>query len=233
MDRAILVFSKFPTPGAVNTRMVPPLTPEEAAELHMTSLLAVVDTARAVDHADVILLVTPDERTDDLGVLCGNRPSQCRPQGNGNLGQRLAGATERAFATGARRALVLGTDSPTLNVDTLATAFAMLDRHDAVLGPCDDGGYYLLGLRRPLPALFERIDWGGGEVAAQTRERAVTGNIDLAELPRGYDLDRIADLHRALRDLNEVAAPTASKSALRELLEMYTRRYAPWTTSPR
>lgn len=230
MDRAILVFSKFPTPGEVNTRMVPPLTPEEAAEVHRASLLAVLETARSMAHTDVILLVTPDERLDDLRTLCSDQASHCRPQGAGDLGRRLVRATGDVFAMGAKRLLLLGTDSPTLTVATLSAALATLDRHDAVLGPCDDGGYYLLGLRRPLPALFERIDWGGCEVAARTRERAVRANVDLAELAKGYDLDRMADLHRALRDISAMAAPTPSKIALRELLVAYTRRYASWTT---
>lgn len=224
--RIVLVFAKYPQPGAVKTRMVPPLTAEEAAAVHLASLLAVLDTARKLVNTGVVLQVTPDDQAGPLRALCGDRADDCWPQGDGDLGDRLKRATERAFDTGAQRLLLLGADSPTLTAGTLTAAFDLLDQRDAVLGPCDDGGYFLLGLRRPAPSLFERIAWGGPDVAAQTRRRAADTGVDLAELPAGYDLDRLEDLSRTLRDIDRMTVPLPpSTMALRELLESYTQRY--------
>ncbi len=218
-----LVFAKYPQPGAVNTRMVPPLTPTEAAELHTASLLAVCESIGSIADLDTKLVVTPDERVSDLGKLVG--ASECWPQGDGDLGRRLARATDRAFGAGAEGVLLLGADSPTLPVSFLTTAVANLSRHQAILGPSDDGGYYLLGVRQPLPVLLERIDWGGEKVADQTRQRALAAGIDLWELPAWYDLDRFDDLKRAVGDLVDTAQGPAATVFCR-YLEAIVERYA-------
>ncbi len=199
-----LIFAKFPQPRAVNTRMVPPLSFDEAAAVHRASLIATCENVVETTGLDVTLVVTPDERVDDLRRLIEDRVRDCWPQGDGDLGARLSRATDRAFASGARGVLLLGADSPTLPPDYLREAVAGLSEHDVVLGPCEDGGYYLLGLRRSWPALFKRIDWGGPHVARQTGERAAGRGIDLIELSLWYDLDRFDDLVRAARDLEPV-----------------------------
>lgn len=210
--------------------MVPPLTPTEAAELHTASLLAVCERVGSLENLDTKLVVTPDERVSDLGKLVA--ANECWPQGSGDLGQRLTRATDRAFCAGAEGVLLLGADSPTLPVSFLATAAAKLSRHQAVLGPSEDGGYYLLGLRQPLPVLLQRIDWGGEKVADQTRQRAAAAGIDLWELPIWYDLDRFDDLKRAVADLVDTAdtlqqpsrgpAATAFYRYVETLVERYT-----------
>lgn len=200
--------------------MVPSLTPEEAAALHAASLFAVCERVAEVSTLDSRLVVTPDERVDDLRGLAPPHVSGTWPQGNGDLGQRLTRATDRAFQEGAGGLILLGADSPTLPTDYLTQAAGSLSKHDAVLGPCDDGGYYLLGLRQPLPALFECIDWGGDQVADQTRRRAAAAGIDLQELPTWYDLDRVDDLARAARDLANTTGPSRPfAGALRRCIE--------------
>ena len=203
-NTSVLIFAKFPEPGAVNTRMVPPLSLEEAAAVHQASLLATCENVVGIAGLDLTLVVTPDERLDDLQGLIADRLPDSWPQGGGDLGARLSRATDRAFAAGADGVLLLGADSPTLPVDYLLGAVKGLSEHDAVLGPCEDGGYYLLGLRRSEPGLFERIDWGSPNVARQTGDRAAALGVDLIELPLWYDLDRFDDLLRAARDLDLV-----------------------------
>jgi hypothetical protein len=258
-----LIFAKYPDPGAVNTRMVGPLTAIEAAAVHEASLLAVCELVGGVDELEPILVVTPDDRAAELrAVVEGRRvpclhghspgkrarPSTCSPdfcgtgfqpvkqtgykpvphytdcwpQGEGGLGQRLTRAMDRAFGLGAKGVLLLGADSPTLPTGFLNRAVASLVEHDAVLGPCEDGGYYLLGIRRRLPMLFERIDWGSAHVADQTRQRAAEAGIDLHALPSWYDLDRFDDLKRAARDLAETADESQPAAvALRSLIDTY------------
>lgn len=164
------------------------------------------------------LIVTPDERARDLSGLLGFPDLQASPQGGGDLGDRLLRAVERAFAGGAAGVILLGGDSPTLPASIVEDAAALLTQHDAVLGPCDDGGYYLLGLRRALPALFHDVGWGGEQVAEQTRARARVAGIDLAELPGWYDLDRVEDLARAAVDLAPAVDDTTAARELYQLI---------------
>jgi hypothetical protein len=221
-----LIFAKYPEPGSVNTRMVPPLTPAEAAALHGASLLAVCERVAGVGRVDAKLVVTPDERADVLLRVVADYVAECWPQGNGALGRRLTRATDRALENSASGVLLLGADSPTLPMSYVTDAVAALDKYDAVLGPCDDGGYYLLGMRRRLPALFDRIDWGGPDVADQTRDRAAAIGANLSELPTWYDLDRCADLQRAARDLMDETNLTEPASiALHDIILAYLERY--------
>jgi len=221
-----LIFAKFPEVGAVKTRMVPPLTLAQAAELHRASLLAVCEIVNQVGFAAVNVVVTPDERVDDMREIIGDAAAECRPQGEGDLGRRLVRAVDWAFSEGAGRVLVFGADSPTLPLSYIRRAVSMLDHHDAVLGPCGDGGYYLLGMNRPLAKLFDGIDWGGPQVTAQTRRRAADAGLDLALLPQWYDLDRFEDLQRAGANPageNECAGPNAVR--LHRLIQSYVECY--------
>lgn len=227
----MLIFAKFPEAGRVKTRLVPPLSHDEAAALHEASLLAVCENVGhlrwAMPRIEPIWVVTPDERIADAAAIAGDAVSACWPQGDGDLGQRMERATHRAFTVGAQCVLLLGADSPTLPGQILADAVDRLLEQDAVLGPCDDGGYYLLGLRRTLPALLEGIDWGGSLVAEQTRRRAADAHVDLYELPAWYDLDRFGDLQRAAQDLmlDTDAPPRPARDDLRRLINHYLIRY--------
>ena len=206
-----LIFAKYPTPGAVKTRMVPPLTVEQAAELHRAALASVCASTASSLSLTPILVCSPDDRLDDFRALecCGI--TDYWPQGDGDLGARLARATDRAFADGAERVILLGADSPTLPPERLDEALELLGHHEVVLGPSADGGYYLMALRKPLEHLFRGIDWGSHRVCAQTRARAEREGTSVAMLPEWYDLDRFDDLLRAQRDLACLAddAPAA------------------------
>lgn len=119
----------------------------------------------------------------------------------GDLGQKLTAWFEFACATD-DRVLVIGSDSPTLPIELLLNAITALDTADCVIGPAVDGGYYLLGLRRPVPQLFERISWSSPLVLAQTLARAVEQGLHVSRLPHWNDVDDLADL----RVLNEQLA---------------------------
>lgn len=197
----VLIYARYPRPGSVKTRMIGALTPVEAAELHRASLATMIELVARLDGLTITLVVTPDESMATARCWAGIGFHDCRPQGDGDLGARLTRTTKQAFDEGAQRIILLGADSPTLPIDLLRQTDDHLAHADAVLGPSDDGGYYLLGLRRFIPALFERIAWGGPEVAAQTRQRAIDAGVALRELPPWYDLDRYEDLPRVLADL--------------------------------
>lgn len=234
MQATVLIFSRYPQPGKVKTRMTPPLTSQEAAELHLASLRTVCENwqsqlagLQACRDLTSVLLVTPDERVDDLAAMLAGSVAESWAQGDGSLGERLCRATDRAFAAGADAVLMIGADSPTLPAKLMMDALTALASHDAVLGPTRDGGYYLLGLRRPIPLLFDRIDWGTDRVAEQTRQRALEVGVDLAEVRSWYDLDRFDDLRPALGDLSASDEPLRPAAAsLKRLMNGLIERYA-------
>lgn len=224
----VLVFAKPPVPGSVKTRLVPPLTPEEAAELHLAALRDVVDRVRTAGlpfelHLAGLVSSAPggDPHGWDRATLAedlGDPP--VRAQRGADLGARLTHAFGDAFGRGYSRVLVLGSDHPTLPPETLAAGSDRLGDHDAVFGPSRDGGYYLVGLhRRSWPAtagLFEGIGWSSDRVMDQSLERAGKLGLDVSLLREWYDVDRPDDLRRLARD----AAPgSASARFLKRLAE--------------
>lgn len=178
--------------------MVPPLTFAQAADLHEHSLLAVCERV-ALTGAATTLVVTPDDSVDEMRDLAGSCVRTVESQGPGNLGQRLARSVSREIGCGTEAVILLGADSPDLPTEILANAIRQTSLFDMVLGPCDDGGYYLLGLRKDVAELFDQIDWGGDQVAEQTRQRAETLGLSWTELEPWYDLDRVDDLRRFAR----------------------------------
>lgn len=218
-----LIFAKYPQPGRVKTRMTPPLTPEQAAGIHCASLLAVCERINALTDVETILVVTPDEQLDKFKKIVPDNVDDYWTQGAGDLGERLTRAVDRAFSQDADAVILLGADSPTTPNEIFLQTIGLLSKHDAVLGPCEDGGYYLLALSKPLPALFQNIDWGSENVADQTRARAADGAIDLSELKTWYDLDRYEDLVRAQRDLQSVSKDVLPHTfALKERIDELT-----------
>ena len=220
-----LIFAKYPIPGMVNTRMVPPLTNEQAAALHEACLRVVWERWGRLGGLRLKLVVTPDERADDLGHVLGAGADDVWVQGRGDLGARMFRAVDQSLTAGASGVILLGADSPTLPQSTIESAVASLANHEGILGPCEDGGYYLMGLRRRCPALFREVLWGQAGVADQTRAQAAAEGLDLFQLPEWYDLDRFEDLERALWDvpLTMDDAEPATK-ALRLMLEACTEK---------
>lgn len=194
---ALAILAKAPVPGAVKTRLCPPLRPEEAADLCRAFLQDCLDRARAVPAVAAYLAYTPAEAEAFFTATAGAGIGLL-PQGDGDLGQRMASVAGRLLAAGHPAVLLTGTDSPTLPAELLAEAADRLLRRpaDLLLGPTADGGYYLLGLRRPLPGLFGELAWGTDAVLAQTLERAAAAGLAVELLPGWYDVDTGADLRR-------------------------------------
>lgn len=196
---AVALFAKAPVPGQVKTRLSPPLTPEEAAEVARACLHDTLERfSRSRDVAMTLFL--EGEPDDALRALAARHAVAIRPQASGSLGARLRAALGVLLGEGHACAIAIGSDSPTLPPARIAAAIGALRAHDAVLGPTEDGGYYLIGVSRPAWALLEEIPWSTSEVARTTRERAASAGISLAELEAWYDVDDAETLRRALAD---------------------------------
>jgi rSAM/selenodomain-associated transferase 1 len=197
-DFTLIVFARAPAEGAVKTRLVPALGAAGAARLHRRLLWLTLERACAARGARVELWISGGIDHPFVSE-CARRFGLPRFEQRGaDLGQRMAGALASALAArGARRCLLIGTDCPAQSAGDLEQAAAALASHDVALQPAEDGGYVLIGLKRPRPALFEAIDWGGADVTARTLERAAALGLSVAQLRRLPDLDSEADLARA------------------------------------
>ena len=198
---AVVVFAKAPRAGAVKTRLCPPLSPAAAARLYHCFLLDVLERVRALGGITPVIAYAPRRARE---FFAATQPGmRLVPQGGGDLGARMARVFERLFACGFAPVVILGADSPTLPLRHLRAAIRLLVRgtHDGVIGPSEDGGYYLIGLRAPCPALFSGISWSTGRVLAQTLAKARRTGRRLRRLPPWYDVDTIEDLRRLAVEL--------------------------------
>ena len=196
MERRLIVFMRAPAAGRVKTRLIPALGAQGAAELHRRLVLRTLRTATAFcEPASVELELRYDGARDEALRHWLGDGWRFRAQCEGDLGARMADAFAAAFGDGARAAVIIGSDSPGLAPAHLAAAFDALSRTPAVFGPAVDGGYYLVGLARALPALFRGVPWGTDTVLADSlrileREGAPTPALlePLADVDRPEDL---------------------------------------------
>lgn len=187
----IIVFGRYPVPGKTKTRLIPVLGAVGAAELQRRMTLRCLDRLTKADLAPLTFCYTGAGHRrvrrwlgDDLDL---------QPQINGDLGSRMQRAMQRAFAKGAKRVVLLGTDVPGMTPGLVRQALDHLADHDLVLGPSRDGGYWLVGAPQPVP-IFSPIDWGTSRVLAQTLELARRHNLRTVQLEPRQDLDTPEDL---------------------------------------
>ncbi len=212
---AIAVMAKAPRAGRVKTRLVPPLTAEQAMQMSASFLRDITENLRLAGAAapiDAHVAFAP-EGTEALfeGLLAEGTKlvladgAVPMPPEVAGFGRSLLHAAQALFAAGYQSVCLLNSDSPTLPTAALVQAARLLaepgDR--VVLGAADDGGYYLIGMKAPHPGLFSDIEWSTERVADQTRERAAGLGLDLVELPQWYDVDDHLALARLLRECRE------------------------------
>ncbi len=194
----IILFTRFPQPGRVKTRMIDRLGPQGAAELHTKMTEQVICQIQpALQTRKIQLQIyfcggSQQEMTDWLG---GNW-TLCIQQGS-DLGQRMEHAFAQETQRGAGRILLIGSDCPDITADIIISGLKKLNSHDLVLGPAADGGYYLIGLRAPgnkNSILFNSINWGTDQVLEQTLTQAKKGGLSYTLLPQLHDIDRPEDL---------------------------------------
>lgn len=186
------MFAKAPEPGEVKTRLTPVLRAAEAADLYRALLIDTVEVAASIG-AQVVVAFTPQVARAPLERLLG-RHRTFMPQGPGDLGQRMAYAFQR-LCDGRRPVLVVGSDCPGLSAERLReAAHALADGAEVAIGPTVDGGYYLIGMTRARPRLFEDVPWSTGGVLETTMERIEELDLDARVLATERDVDTPEDL---------------------------------------
>ncbi|MCP4639273.1 MAG: DUF2064 domain-containing protein [bacterium] len=191
----LAVFTRYPVPGETKTRLIPALGAEGAADVQRAMTEHTVVTARAFREGRGVDVDIRYDNSDDAGMCewLGTGLAY-RPQATGDLGDRMWDAVHAGFLDGMDRVVVIGIDAPGVTEDTLAAAFDAMNGHDLVIGPATDGGYYLIGLSGPAPALFRGVEWGTEKVLAQTVEIASRAGLRVAQLDELSDVDRPEDL---------------------------------------
>ena len=191
----LIVFARFPEPGESKTRLIPALGAAGAAELHR----------QMVEHTLHWAKELRDRLPLSIEIRYTGRPLEpfrrwlgptflYSEQGEGDLGQRMLRSLQDAFRMKVKKVLLVGTDVPDFSANLAEGALILLNSSDLVLGPADDGGYYLIGLRRVIPQLFQEIPWGTEEVLRKTRQIAQAARLSYSLLPSLPDVDRPEDL---------------------------------------
>lgn len=205
----LLVVAKQPAPGQTKTRLCPPLTSVQAAELYDCFLRDTLAAMRQIPDVQRLIAFLPEGAKDYFNRLAPDMELVC--QRGITLGERLDNLLTDALDNGSRRAVVVDSDSPTLPVTYLSLAFEQLAEADVVLGPTQDGGYYLIGLKQPQPHLLRQVEMSTPHVLADTLALAKTTGLAVSLLPAWYDVDTIADLHQLE---SEIAGMSANGKAI-------------------
>jgi rSAM/selenodomain-associated transferase 1 len=211
---ALAVMTKAPQAGRVKTRLVPPLTPDEAAELNKCFLR---DTAAAISSACCRRSADDQKKQASASAIAVYTPIGAESayydilpagfklllQRGDKFGERLYFALEDLSKCGFGAVCLIDSDSPTVPAEHFAEAVEQLGTSEerVVLGPSDDGGYYLIGVKKPHRHLFEQIDWSTERVLKQTIQRATEIGLEVKLLPSGYDVDDDVSLHRLCNEL--------------------------------
>ncbi len=215
---AIVIMAKAPIPNDVKTRLVPPLDPMTASDLYRSFLLDKIEQVAEID-AQCFLAFAPDTAESIFREIVPRKFILLQQEGN-NLGERLANVTERLFAQGFKKVILVDSDTPNLPSKMLSAAISRLDSVEVVVGPCEDGGYYLIGMKSYLPNIFKDIPWSTRGVVTSTVRRIVEMEATFSLLDKWYDIDRVEDLLRLKRDLN---ATFQARQACRNTFDLLSK----------
>lgn len=194
--KALILFIKYPQAGKVKTRLGVEVGFELAAELYRLFIHQTFELVQNCSAQKVFVAFEPANRETEFHKFIPTKFSVF-PQEGKNLGERMLNAFQYVFARGYKNVAILGSDSPTLPLKNIDEAFEKLSKSDLVLGPAEDGGYYLIGLTQAHPDLFDNIEWSSISVMQATIERAEKLQLQYKLLSVWYDIDTRESLMRA------------------------------------
>jgi rSAM/selenodomain-associated transferase 1 len=201
--KALLVMAKRPSPGGTKTRLTPLLAPQEAADLYACFLADVLDLARSLPGVTPVIAYAPPEPQAEAYFRKLAPDFKLVAQRGNTLGERLDAVLTTCLDEGFEQVAAMNSDSPTLPAAHLAKAFHCLDDPftDVVLGPCEDGGYYLIGWKNRHARLVREVQMSTDQVLNDTLALAAEEHLAVSLLPSWYDVDDEGDLRRVLADL--------------------------------
>ena len=209
VSAAVAMFARLPRRGEVKTRLAATIGEDSALALHSACLASTASLVASLPekiHKRLYLTGTQEEAQQTARELELPPALAVHTQRGETLGERLNHALLELLGDGFDRVIFIGSDSPTLTPDILLHAIGLLEKHDAVIGPAQDGGYYLIGARGFWPEMFWDISWGTEHALRQTLENLQRAGRRVAKLPEGYDVDRLEDLERLTREIHRSPA---------------------------
>lgn len=225
-ERALVVLAREPEEGKVKSRLNEDLSSRDTLDLYQALVLDTLHLAVSAEVGHLYVACLANGPKVHLNELLKNFASELKgkkreflkeklvltDQRGRQLGERLEKTFRQVFNEGYKEVVIIGIDSPSLPKKTLDRAFKVLHKKDVVLGPTLDGSYYLIGLKKPHPQLFENIPWGTGEIYRDTVERINKLGLEWEELDLWYDVDTTDDLEFLVRDINQFRLAGDEKS---------------------
>ncbi len=211
----LLVVAKQPLPGQTKTRLCPPLSSTQAANLYECFFRDTLDVMRQVQGVQHVIGFLPEDAREYFRQLAPEMDLIC--QLGASLGEQLDHLLTRALANGSQRAVVMDSDSPTLPPEYISQAFERLADADVVIGPTRDGGYYLIGMKRPQPHLLRQVQMSTPHVLDDTLALAKSTGLSVSLLPPWYDVDTMADLRQLDEEITRLSK-NGTASATRDWL---------------
>ena len=213
--KTLAIFAKYWTPGRVKTRLAKSIGDLAAAQVYRCFLEHSLRNLEGCTDKTVVGYWPPESRAEfvhDLGQWGLAHTIEFQVQSSGDLGTRMREHFKRQFADGATHAVLIGSDCPTVCSRTIKQALNALQTFDVVLGPSEDGGYFLIGMKQPHDNLFEGIDWSTDRVLEQTMSKIKQNGISVHQLETMNDIDEMDDLEKLLNQLNN--SPHATEQSL-------------------
>jgi len=195
MKQALLTFVKAPVPGTVKTRLQADMGAPRTVEIYKAFVRETLSRCSRLNGVDRFLGCAPSKHDAFLKEMAATYEMAIFSQRGSDLGARIVNAFKDFFKKGYTDIVLIGSDSPTIPVEYVKKAFAALKKKEFVIGPCCDGGMYLVGARKALEAgVFKRIPWDTSEVLNMVLGNLFAYNIGFSMLPFWYDIDNIADM---------------------------------------
>ena len=218
---ALVIMAKEPRVGSTKTRLCPPLTPEEAAAISEALLLDTILLISGVDLLDLAIAITPPEsrpyfervvpqETILIPVVCAD------------IGECQSIALNHLLKMGYQKVFALNADSPSLPAAYIQGAINSLDDHDLVLGPTDDGGYYLVGFKKHHAGIFIDVDWSTDRVLSQILSKAQELELAVDQIPIWYDVDTGEEIYQLQAELESL--PPGSLPSTRKFLTQWSEK---------
>jgi rSAM/selenodomain-associated transferase 1 len=199
---AVVIMAKEPEVGKVKTRLVPPLTAETAAELYLNFLLDKIDQVKILENVQPYFAFYPESGEGFFQSIAPDNFKLIEQKGK-DLGERLDNISTELIDMGYSKVVLMDSDTPNLSIQIVIDGLRTLNEFDVVLGPCEDGGYYLIGIKSKASELFQNIPWSTEEVTRGTIAKAEKMGLKITLLESWYDVDTIDEVKRLKKDIEE------------------------------
>lgn len=201
----LIIFLKYPEPGKVKTRLAKDLGNEQAASIYSRMAQTIIDNVLDPTSYETAIFFDPPDKQKEITEWLRKKELQYSPQEGNTLGDKISNAFNIVFNQGSEKTVIIGTDCIDITSETINRTMDLLNDKDVVLGPAEDGGYYLLGLKKFIPQIFQNIDWSTEYVLEQTIEKINNNELKFELLKTLKDIDTLDDINDDVRELINIA----------------------------